>query len=1026
MAIQLKMLHSRFFRRIFLLFLVCLIIPMVLVFLYSYHHVGKQLDGQNFRRLHQQVRTTSLSIFERLLFLRSELNLLSSRLPLKIMTPDDYSRDFEYFAMGSQLERFSSIFFQVDTGDDVSTIPVYGEIRSQPQLSRIEIDAILQGKTVILKHDQPGTYPSFFMVVSAIADRPGKGFLFGEISTEYLWGIGSMLALPPMTDLLVLDPEHHLLIASTDISSDSTTGEGPVEFKNCRSDMIHWDNGGNDSVAVCRKLFLESQFSVTGWTVVLSQSRKDIRTALDDFKILFPLFSLLSFLVLLLVSTIAIRRSLDPMQELKAATRNFASGKFDTKAIISSGDEFEELADDFNRMGTQLRNQFEKLSLSAEVGRYMATTMDARTLANKVLESICRHLGFDAGFIGWRTPGSDIFNETISHGLEQAQKEILIRQWQFPFHPNLDARVSQEKDLVSKISPALAIGADSAICLPLQFADQLSGVLMVFNYHSEPVHENPEEIMTAIVNELSVSLSNIHSLARALESEKKFRSIFENSAVGIALLDISGRFIQANASMCRMFGYSEEELYEKLSTDLLSSQSQPIVSRIYQELQKGGRDSGYLEESYIHKDGRIVWGMASHSLLRDQSGKIIYFINFIQDISELKHVRKEKETLEKQLMHAQKMESVGRLAGGVAHDFNNMLSIINGYAEMSIDMLDPSNPVHGNLVEIYSAGSRSAAIVRQLLTFARKQTVSPLHVDLNSTISSLIKMLQRLISENIELLWRPGQNLWSIKIDPSQVDQLMANLVVNARDAITDVGKLIIETKNTVIDDHYCKAHAGTTPGQYIMLAVSDDGCGMDKEIRDNLFEPFFTTKGAGKGTGLGLSMVYGIVKQNNGFIDVYSEPGKGTTFKIYLPRCEADSNVSAEEKSQQSTLKGMETILIAEDEPAILRLAQNMLVSLGYKVLTAEKPSDALRAGEEYGGQIHLLLTDVIMPEMNGRALASRLSAGNPALKTLYMSGYTADVIAHHGVLDKDVLFIQKPFCMQDLAQKVRQALDF
>jgi PAS domain S-box-containing protein len=1025
MAIQLKMLHSRFFRRIFLLFLVCLIIPMALVFLYSYHHVGKQLDGQNFRRLHQQVRATSLSIFERLLFLRSELNLLSSRLPLKIMTPDDYSRDVEYFAMGSPLERFSAIFFQVDTGDDISTIPVYGEIRSRPQLSRIEIDAILQGKTVIMKHDQPGTYPSFFMVVSAIADMPGKGFLFGEISTEYLWGIGSMHALPPMTDLLVLDTDHHLLIASTDIPSDSLTGEGPIEFKDCSSNMIYWNNGGNDSVAVCRNLFLENQFSVTGWTVVLSQSQKDIRTSLDDFKILFPLFSLLSFLVLLLISTIAIRRSLDPMQELKAATRSFASGKFDTKATISSGDEFEELADDFNCMGTQLRNQFEKLMLSAEVGRYMATTTDARTLAHKVLESICRHLGFDAGFIGWCTPESDLFKETISHGLEPAQKEILIRQWQFPVHPILAARASRE-DFVSKISSALAIGSDSAICLPLQFADQLSGVLMVFNNHSEPENENSEEILAAIVNELSVSLSNINSLARALESEKKFRSIFENSAAGIALLDIGGRFIQANASMCRMFGYSKEELYEKISTDLLSSQSKPIVSRIYQELQKGGRDSGYLEESYIHKDGRIVWGMASHSMLRDQSGKIIYYINFIQDISELKHVRKEKETLAKQLMHAQKMESVGRLAGGVAHDFNNMLSIINGYAEMSIDMLDPSNPVHGNLMEIYSAGMRSAAIVRQLLTFARKQTVSPLHVDLNSTISNLIKMLQRLISENIELLWHPGKNLWSIKIDPSQVDQLMANLVVNARDAITDVGKLIIETKNTVIDDHYCESHAENTPGQYVMLAVSDDGCGMDKEIRDNLFEPFFTTKGAGKGTGLGLSMVYGIVKQNGGFIEVYSEPGKGTTFKIYLPRCEADSNFSADEKSQKRTLKGTETILIAEDEPAILKLAQNMLVSLGYKVLTAVKPSDALRVDEEYGGEIHLLLTDVIMPEMNGRALASRLSTSHPALKILYMSGYTADVIAHHGVLDKDVLFIQKPFCIQDLAQKVRQALEY
>ena len=399
----------------------------------------------------------------------------------------------------------------------------------------------------------------------------------------------------------------------------------------------------------------------------------------------------------------------------------------------------------------------------------------------------------------------------------------------------------------------------------------------------------------------------------------------------------------------------------------------------------------------------------------------------IMDITERKQAENEKEKLQAQLSQAQKLESVGRLAGGVAHDFNNMLSIINGYAEISIEMLEPEAPVYRNLQEIYNAGKRSEAIVRQLLAFARKQTTCPVQLDLNDKISGMIKMLQRLIGENINLAWHPGKNLWPVKIDPSQMDQIMANLAVNARDAIEDIGKLTIETKNVVIDEYHCRLYSYFVPGRYVMLAVSDNGCGMEKEVQDNLFEPFFTTKGVGKGTGLGLSTIYGIVKQNKGFINVYSEPGQGTTFKIYLPPNEEQESGSSGhlKESAKQMPTGSETILLVEDESAILHMGRGMLEELGYTVLTAERPDDALRIAEEYGGKNHLLITDVVMPEMNGRDLAAKVSISNPAIKTLYMSGYTADVIAHHGVIDEGVHYIQKPFSMQDLAVKVREAIE-
>ena len=343
----------------------------------------------------------------------------------------------------------------------------------------------------------------------------------------------------------------------------------------------------------------------------------------------------------------------------------------------------------------------------------------------------------------------------------------------------------------------------------------------------------------------------------------------------------------------------------------------------------------------------------------------------IGEIVERKRAEEEKDALQRQLQQAQKMESVGRLAGGVAHDFNNMLSAILGHAELAMMQYSPSEPLQDDLKAIKRAAQRSADLVRQLLAFARKQTVAPIILDFNATVSGMLKMLRRLIGEDIDLVWMPAAGLWPVKIDPSQIDQLLANLCVNARDAIAGVGKITIETENTAFDEAYCAVHPGFTCGEYVMLAMSDDGCGMNKEVLDHLFEPFFTTKEVGKGTGLGLATVYGIVKQNEGFINVYSEPDKGTTFKIYLPRFVGEAVVPTA-ISKAETPKGHgEMVLLVEDEAVILNVGRTMLERLGYTVLTASTPGEALRQTEAHAAEIRLLITDVIMPEMNGRELA-------------------------------------------------------
>jgi CheY-like chemotaxis protein len=371
------------------------------------------------------------------------------------------------------------------------------------------------------------------------------------------------------------------------------------------------------------------------------------------------------------------------------------------------------------------------------------------------------------------------------------------------------------------------------------------------------------------------------------------------------------------------------------------------------------------------------------------------------------------------------MEAVGRLAGGVAHDFNNMLGIILGHTEMVLDQLEPTDPLSADLREIRKAAERSANLTRQLLAFARKQTVAPKVLDLNEAVQGMLNMLRRLIGEDIDLSWLPGADVWPVKVDPSQIDQILANLCVNARDAIADVGKLTIETENVAFDEAYCARHGGFVPGKYVLLAVSDNGSGMDEETQNRLFEPFFTTKELGKGTGLGLATVYGIVKQNNGFINVYSEPCHGTSFKIYIPR-HAGQPVEDRKASTAEIPKGRgETVLLVEDEPAILNMTTKMLERQGYTVLAASAPGEALRLAEEHSGEIHLLMTDVVMPEMNGRDLAQNLFSLHPNLKALFMSGYTANVIAHHGVLDEGVDFIQKPFSVKTLAEKVREVLD-
>ncbi len=413
------------------------------------------------------------------------------------------------------------------------------------------------------------------------------------------------------------------------------------------------------------------------------------------------------------------------------------------------------------------------------------------------------------------------------------------------------------------------------------------------------------------------------------------------------------------------------------------------------------------------------------ALFAEMAGDLAYGLHNIAAQQTIREADEARARLEAQLIHAQRMESVGRLAGGVAHDYNNMLSAIIGYTELVIEKVAPDDPLQGDLQEILAASLRSAEITRQLLAFARQQAIAPKVLDLNASVEGTLRMLRRLIGEDIDLAWVPEAGLWPVMMDPVQVDQLLANLCVNARDAIAGVGKVTIETGKASLDEAHRTDHAGIAPGEFVLLTVSDDGCGMDQETLGKIFEPFFTTKEIGQGTGLGMATVYGIVKQNKGFIRAFSEPGKGTTIKIFLPRHTGHVEPLEADKPDQIPHGRGELLMIVEDEPAILKMSRKMMEKLDYRVLTAGTPDEALRLARQHSGAIDLLITDVIMPEMNGRELARQLHGLCPQIKILYMSGYTASVIAHQGVLDEGVNFIQKPLSMKRMALKVRAVLD-
>jgi PAS domain S-box-containing protein len=507
----------------------------------------------------------------------------------------------------------------------------------------------------------------------------------------------------------------------------------------------------------------------------------------------------------------------------------------------------------------------------------------------------------------------------------------------------------------------------------------------------------------------------VHAEEAAREGEHRFKSLVEAANEAI-FVQVDECFAYVNAATLRLFGAGDAtSLLGRRVVDFFHPSYQDTVRQHIHQLNEERQPVPLAEQVVVRLDGSLatVEVSASPIAFAGRRGAVV----FARDVGERKR-------LEAQLLQAQRLESVGRLAGGVAHDFNNMLSVILGYAELRLSMMGAADSGRGDIEEIVNAARRSADLTRQLLVFAGRQTLVPRVLDLNHCVSSTLRMLERLIGEDIALEWKPDEGLWSVRLDPSQVDQLLANLVVNARDAMPGGGRITLETANEVLDaKSFASHHPGFTPGEYVRLAVTDTGVGMPPELLRRVFEPFFTTKPAGQGTGLGLATVYGIVTQHGGLLDVDSKPGVGTRFVIWFPRHKDAALPPAPSALGVVPARGTETVLVVDDSESILKLARTMLSMLGYRVLLASKPVEAIDQADRYANAIDLLITDVVMPGSHGRDLVERLRVGRPKLKVLFMSGYASDVITRHGVLEGE--FVQKPFTLIALANAVRAALD-
>jgi PAS domain S-box-containing protein len=662
----------------------------------------------------------------------------------------------------------------------------------------------------------------------------------------------------------------------------------------------------------------------------------------------------------------------------------------------------------------------QRQAVVAEIGRLALTGGELEDLFAEAVSLVARTLGVEYGKVLELLPDGDalilragvgwkkeypVGQATVSAGQESQAGFTLLSD---------EPVVVEDLRTETRFSGApllRAHGVVSGMSVIIRGRERPYGVLGAHTASARRFTTDDVNFLRAVANVLAEAIGRKRAEDAMRQSESQFRALFENALDAVLIANDEGAYVDANPAACDLLGVSYNEVIGRTINDFTENDNPVAATRMLDQFLKEGTLRGELR--LRRPDGSLV-EVEFSATANFLPGR---HLALLRDVTE-------RRKLEEQFRQSQKLESVGMLAGGIAHDFNNILTVITGYSELTLRRLDKVDPLARNVVEIKKAAERAASLTRQLLAFSRKQVLQPKVLDLNSVIVNIEKMLGRLVGEDMELRTSPGVGLGKVKADPGQVEQVILNLVVNARDAMPKGGKITIETANIYLDEAYARRHIAVQPGWYVMLAVTDTGQGMDAETQKYIFEPFFTTKEQGKGTGLGLSTVYGIVKQSGGNLWVYSEVGVGTSFKIYLPLVDEQLTKPDADTAPPESVAGTETILLAEDEEMVRNLARESLKMHGYTVLEAANAGEALLICQQYKGRIDLLLTDVVMPRVSGRELAEQLVSLRPDMRVLYMSGYPDQAIVHHGILDEAIAFIGKPFTPDALAHKVVEVL--
>ncbi len=1027
--------RSKLARHILMLFLICALLPLLSLSFFSYFQVTQNLTGQGFRALRQNTKSVSLAIYERLLLIETEMRFLVDHLidngsgKLIKSIKEYHQPNIKHFKALGLINR-GGVQYQI-----------LGNFDNIPPLESIQNPSFDYDKAGILIQDRAGEQASVYMLVGLERTEFGNDFLIAEINTDYLWGIGDADALPPMTEICVLDSNGKLLVTSIPGPRGLLTSIDPL-MNSSAWGQFRWNHHGNPYLASSRELFLQSRFQYPGWMVVLSQSKADALSSVNEFKMIFPLVLLLSILIVLLLSTNYIRKSLTPLEKLKNGTQLIADGNFKSRVAINSGDEFEELATAFNKMSARLNYQFKELSMLAKIGRSMANILSKDKLIEAASNAMEKYLDFNRGMIlmtnghnnrlfyagGFGYSDEDIlqfrnyeletFDNPSANPISSAfieQKPIsLTNPTGTPIEP------SEDTNLFLKVT-----GPQHIISVPIVYERESLGVLVLERENpKESSLDSDEKLLTGVASQLAVSIANLTSYNKLMESEALFRKSFDYAASGMVLLDLNGYFMDVNEFFLNMLGYSEHELFGNTIFKICHPEDVDVVAVSLNQLKKGEIEFDTYEQRFLNSAGQTSWTLVSTSLLIDSAGNPLHFISLYQDLTDKKMTEKENEKLEARLRQAQKMEAIGTLAGGIAHDFNNILSGIMGYAQLGMLESDRESDNYRWLQGVQEACDRASELVRQILTFSRQGEQERTPIQIHLIVKEALKLLRATLPLNIDIVEKISSDADVILADSTQIHQLVMNLCTNAYHSMLDQGgtlEIILQPQD--LNPGIQAQQLDLEPGPYTKLTISDTGCGMDSATLNKIFDPYFTTKEADKGTGLGLSVVHGIVKSHGGVISVNSEPGRGTRFEVLFPQITIDKKTRQE--AVESIPTGSESILLVDNEDAVVETGKSILEKLGYRVNGHTDPQKAYDAFAAHSDDFDLVITDMSMPCLTGEELSKRLMEIRPDIPILLCTGYSDQLDAANAYAMGIKKFLLKPLEMSELATIIREVLD-